>query len=277
MPTRPRSTTPHDGLIQAAYFMALALGDTPSRRAINEVLKRQRGRGLRPQIIAAWLREKALHDAGDANREPPGNHEPLVNSLFGNHSGTGNHLGTIAEPDGNHESLVKTAFGNQAGTTREPATLRELELENCSPTARTQRSPQKRLPLGPDGETVQARAILTALWERIAPLVAPTMKRQTWERRNMTAARAMAHLPLEAVLAAHEKHRARDGGLLYTVAWLHERMLGDVSSPCGASEISQQYKPRVGPFDTLLGDGTVIYGNPSDPPPLSDLIAAGLA
>lgn len=87
-----------DQVIQAAYYACIAIGEEPSSRAIEEMVRRIRRpstaagcpRGIRRQTVVAWL----------ANRN-------------------GNHLGTAAEPLRNRAGTTTRAQKTDSGTTTE--------------------------------------------------------------------------------------------------------------------------------------------------------------
>lgn len=180
-------------IIKAAFYMAKALGQAPSRRNVNAIIEHQTGKGFRPADVAAVL--KLL---------------------------VGNHLGTDAKPRPEPQPKHKTGqSGTTTGTTAEPATLINVTSNIDSPT---ENPPPKPLRL-----SLRSQAEITAdeVLKLLEPEVRPTLKGLTWSawrgrNRKVLIDMAKSGMSADDLVGAWVEWVDFKGYVAYTLSWFQQ-------------------------------------------------------
>lgn len=177
-------------------------------------------------------------------------------------NGVSNGVGFTSETAG---SAAEKRTENGLARDKVIPTLPGLEPKGSSDTPVSRTPAQKRLKLRTPAEIVADEAL-----KILEPLVRPhavSVSWTAWKQRNrQTAVRMAETMSAEDIAALYDRWRTandREFGMLrWAVEWSQRG-----SKPRGAS----QGPPGTIPF--VCDDGTVIYGNPNDPVPLSELAA----
>jgi hypothetical protein len=193
-------------VLKASYFACIAIGEKPSVRNLSAMFKKVTGKGLRLEACRVWLCEWDTFGIQTGHiSETPG--ETDVKRK-------------IASP----ETDAETVTGNLHAGGINGMPLIELELEPSAPVKKPRR---KSLPLPPSPTEIQAREILAVVLPRVAAAIAGTMTQATWRARQKRTALEMAEAGLtpERVAEAHANLCEERGEVIYTLRWVHDRML----------------------------------------------------
>lgn len=185
-----------DGILKAAYFACIAIGDEPSVRNVVGMVRKISGKGLRTQDALRWL-------------------DSFKRETVGNRGGNARET-LITLNSANPETPGKQAGNLRAGV------VKELELETTSPNGdgptsakaskKTRTGQQSSLPLDLEN-TIRARQIMELVWARIKPTVGLSIGKTEWGKQNIRFARDLARLGRtdDEISAAIDSHNVKFG------------------------------------------------------------------